>query len=216
MQRPVLSNRYRIVCGACSQRNHFRNEWGPNPEAVDLAYPVTTRFQLPAYLQPMKPADKEILSDLRRIIRSVNLEAKRVEREFGVSIPQYLCLQHLNEQPEFTASMKEIKDVLQLNASTATGIVQRLERGGYVAKLPKRDDKRKSLIVLTERGAEVVKRNPQILHERLLERLQELGPEEYSSLRSAFRVIIEFLEIERIDAAPIVTSEPMFPTEPGQ
>jgi len=164
----------------------------------------------------MKPADKEILSDLRRIIRSVNLEAKRVEREFGVSIPQYLCLQHLNEQPEFTASMKEIKDVLQLNASTATGIVQRLERGGYVAKLPKRDDKRKSLIVLTERGAEVVKRNPQILHERLLERLQELGPKEYANLRSAFRVIIEFLEIERIDAAPIVTSEAMLPTDAGQ
>jgi DNA-binding MarR family transcriptional regulator len=164
----------------------------------------------------MKPADKEILSDLRRIIRSVNLEAKRVEREFGVSIPQYLCLQHLNEQAEFTASMKEIKDVLQLNASTATGIVQRLERGGYVAKLPKRDDKRKSLIVLTERGAEVVKRNPQILHERLLERLQELGPEDYANLRSAFRVIIEFLEIERIDAAPIVTSEAMLPNDSGQ
>jgi DNA-binding MarR family transcriptional regulator len=160
----------------------------------------------------MKPADKEILSDLRRIIRSVNLEAKRVEREFGVSIPQYLCLQHLNEQAEFTASMKEIKDVLQLNASTATGIVQRLERGGYVAKLPKR----KSLIVLTERGAEVVKRNPQILHERLLERLQELGPEDYANLRSAFRVIIEFLEIERIDAAPIVTSEAMLPNDSGQ
>ncbi len=164
----------------------------------------------------MKPADKEILSDLRRIIRSVNLEAKRVEREFGVSIPQYLCLQHLNEQPEFSASMKEIKDVLQLNASTATGIVQRLERGGYVAKLPKRDDKRKSLIVLTERGAEVVKRNPEILHERLLQRLQELDPEEYRSLRSAFRTIIEFLEIERIDAAPIVTSEPMLPTDASQ
>lgn len=164
----------------------------------------------------MKPADKEILSDLRRIIRSVNLEAKRVEREFGVSIPQYLCLQHLNEQPEFSASMKEIKDVLQLNASTATGIVQRLERGGYVAKLPKRDDKRKSLIVLTERGAEVVKRNPEILHERLLQRLQELAPEEYRSLRSAFRTIIEFLEIERIDAAPIVTSEPMLPTDASQ
>ena len=78
------------------------------------------------YFALMKPADKEILSDLRRIIRSVNLEAKRVEREFGVSIPQYLCLQHLNEQPDFIASMKEIKDALQLNASTATGIVQRL------------------------------------------------------------------------------------------
>ena len=173
-------------------------------------------FSKSPYFEPMKAADKEILSDLRRIIRSVNLEAKRVEKEFGVSIPQYLCLQHLNEQAEFTASMKEIKDVLQLNASTATGIVQRLERGGYVAKLPKRDDKRKSLIVLTERGANVVKHNPEILHERLLERLQELDDVAFNSLRDAFRTIIEFLEIERIDAAPIVTSEPMLPSDSAE
>lgn len=134
-----------------------------------------------------------------------------MEREFGVSIPQYLCLQHLNEQPEFTASMKEIKDVLQLNASTTTGIVQRLERGGYVAKLPKRDDKRKSLIVLTEKGSEVVQHNPEILHERMLSRLQELNESDYQGLRAAFRTIIEFLEIERIDAAPLVTSEATLP-----
>lgn len=175
-----------------------------------------TKFQAKTiYLSRMKPADKEILSDLRRIIRSVNLEAKRVEREFGVSIPQYLCLQHLEEQPDFVASMKEIKDALQLNASTATGIVQRLERGGYVAKLPKREDRRKSLVTLTERGAEVVRSNPQILHERLLERLQQLGETEYSQLRQAFRTIIEFLEIERMDAAPIVTSEASFTDPPS-
>ena len=175
---------------------------------------ITERQAKTIYLARMKPADKEILSDLRRIIRSVNLEAKRVEREFGVSIPQYLCLQHLEEQPDFMASMKEIKDALQLNASTATGIVQRLERGGYVAKLPKREDRRKSLITLTERGAEVVRSNPQILHERLLERLQQLGEAEYSQLRQAFRTIIEFLEIERMDAAPIVTSEASFTDSP--
>lgn len=163
----------------------------------------------------MKPTDREILSDLRRIIRTVNLEAKRVEREFGVSIPQYLCLQHLNEQPDFIASMKEIKDALQLNASTATGIVQRLERGGFVARLPKREDRRKSLIALTERGADVVRSNPQILHERLLDRLQQLDEASYLNLRNAFRSIIEFLEIERMDAAPIVTSEATFTEQLG-
>ena len=38
----------------------------------------------------MKESHQSILSDLRRIIRAVNLEGKRVEREYGVSIPQYL------------------------------------------------------------------------------------------------------------------------------
>ena len=37
----------------------------------------------------------DILIRLRKIVRSVNLESKRVEKEQGVSIPQLLCLQFL-------------------------------------------------------------------------------------------------------------------------
>ena len=48
----------------------------------------------------------EILSDLRRIIRAVNLEGKRVEKEYGVSIPQYLCLNHLHEAKGFDQELK--------------------------------------------------------------------------------------------------------------
>lgn len=158
----------------------------------------------------MKESHQSILSDLRRIIRAVNLEGKRVEREYGVSIPQYLCLSYLNERPDYIASMKEIKDALQLNPSTTTGIVQRLERNGFVAKLPKSQDKRKSLIILTDRGAGVVRENPQILHHKLVERLDALSAAEFQGLKSAFDAIIAFLEIERVDAAPIVTAEVEF------
>lgn len=158
----------------------------------------------------MKVSHQSILSDLRRIIRAVNLEGKRVEREYGVSIPQYLCLSYLNDRPDYIASMKEIKEALQLNPSTTTGIVQRLERNGFVAKLPKTQDKRKSLIILTDRGAGVVRENPQILHDKLVERLDALSFSDYQDLKSAFDAIIAFLEIERVDTAPIVTAEVEF------
>lgn len=161
----------------------------------------------------MNLSDRDILADLRRIIRAVNLEGKRVEKTYGVSIPQYLCLRFLNEAPNFTASLKEIRSALQLNPSTITGIVQRLERGGYAARLPKQDDRRKSLIILTERGAAIVRENPKILHRKLLTRLQELDDAAYDELQSAFKVIIGFLDVEEVDAAPIVTSEATIPSE---
>jgi DNA-binding MarR family transcriptional regulator len=161
----------------------------------------------------MNLSDRDILVDLRRIIRAVNLEGKRVEKTYGVSIPQYLCLRFLNEAPNFTASLKEIRSALQLNPSTITGIVQRLERGGYAARLPKQDDRRKSLIILTERGAAIVRENPKILHRKLLTRLQELDDAAYDELQSAFKVIIGFLDVEEVDAAPIVTSEATIPSE---
>lgn len=155
----------------------------------------------------MNPAHHSILSDLRRIIRAVNLEGKRVEREYGVSIPQYLCLSYLHDRPDYIASMTEIKESLQLNPSTTTGIVQRLERNGFVAKLPKSQDRRKSLIILTDRGASIVRENPQILHDQLVDRLNGLSNNDFEELKRAFGTIIGFLEIERVDAAPIVAAE---------
>lgn len=147
----------------------------------------------------------DILSDLRRIIRAVNLEGKRVEKEYGVSIPQYLCLNYLHEAPGFSASMSELKQALQLNPSTMTGIVQRLEKVGFVARLPKTTDRRKNLIILTEQGANVIRKHPQILHEALVNRLDRMGENDYAKLKNAFDTIIAFLDIQKVDAAPIVT-----------
>lgn len=84
----------------------------------------------------------DILIRLRQIIRSVNLESKRIEKEYGISIPQLLCFHFLNEKENFQASHKEIKDFLKLNASTVTGIINRLEKKGFVARVPKKGDKR--------------------------------------------------------------------------
>ncbi len=155
----------------------------------------------------MNTGDRDILMDLRKIIRAVNLEGKRVERAYGISIPQYLCLRHLNTSPNYTASLSELRDVLQLNPSTITGVVQRLERNGYAARLPKTDDRRKTIIVLTQKGATVVKDNPEILHKKLLNRLHKMPEDEYERLSEAFKEIIRFLDVDELDAAPIVTSE---------
>lgn len=155
----------------------------------------------------MNTSDRDILMDLRRIIRAVNLEGKRVEKQFGVSIPQYLCLRHLDSSPNFTASLRELRDVLQLNPSTITGIVQRLERNGYAARLPRNEDRRKSVIILTEKGAAIVRENPEILHKKLLERLTKMPDSDYERLSEAFKEIIQFLDVNELDAAPIVTSE---------
>ena len=143
----------------------------------------------------------EILINLRKIIRSVNLESKRIEKEYGISIPQLLCLSYLNEKESFLASHKEIKDFLQLNASTVTGIISRLEKKGLVARLPKREDKRVGLITITASGADLLEKTPEPLHELLSLKLRNLSSEDLQKLQNAFSLIINFLDIENIDAS---------------
>lgn len=148
----------------------------------------------------------DILVNIRKIIRSVNLESKRIEKEYGISIPQLLCLQYLSQQANYQAAPKAIKDYLQLNASTVTGILVRLEKKGLVAKLPKSKDKRVSPVVLTAQGAELIDRTPEPMHDQLKSKLNQLSPEAILQLQQAFDTIINFLEIEHLDAAPIITS----------
>ena len=148
----------------------------------------------------------EILTRIRQIIRSVNLESKRIEKEHGTSIPQLLCLNFLKEQPTFQASHKEIKGFLKLNASTVTGIISRLEKKGLVARLPKRQDKRVGFITITAKGVDMLDKTPEPLHEQLSDKLKQLSPDDLNKLINSFDTIIDFLNIEDMDAAPIITA----------
>lgn len=147
----------------------------------------------------------EILIRIRQIIRSVNLESKRIEKEYGISIPQLLCLNFLNKKENFQASHKEIKDFLKLNASTVTGIISRLEGKGFVARLPKMKDRRVGIITITVKGVEILEKTPEPLHQQLTRKLKSLSEEELNTLLNSFDTIIKFLDIEEIDAAPLIT-----------
>ena len=158
---------------------------------------------------------KEILVQIRQIVRSVNLESKRIEKEYGLSIPQLLCLNFLSEKTSFEASHKEIKDFLKLNASTVTGIISRLENKGFVARLPKKEDKRIGLVAITAKGMKLLEKTPEPLHEQLSHKLKKLAPAEIDQLQKSFEVIIDLLNIEDVDAAPIITGETNIRKEEG-
>ena len=154
----------------------------------------------------------DILIKLRKIVRSVNLESKRVEKEQGVSIPQLLCLQFLAEQEDYRTNATKLKIFLNLNASTISGILKRLEKKGLVAKLPKASDKRITLISLTAKGMELIKSAPITFQEKLSEKLQALPPEKLQTIIDGIDILTGIMEVDEIDASPIITSEE-FPTE---
>lgn len=151
----------------------------------------------------------EIIVKLRRIIRSINLESKRIEKEHGISIPQLLTLQYLSLQQDYRAPASLIKNHLNLNASTISGIIRRLEQKGLVAKLPKPDDRRASYITLTAQGMDLLKDSPTTLQDKLGRRLQRLPEEQVKGLDDSIDLLIDLLDARDIDAAPIITSKEM-------
>lgn len=154
----------------------------------------------------------DILIKLRKIVRSINLESKKVEKEQGVSIPQLLCLQFLAEQEDYRTNATKLKTFLNLNASTISGILQRLEKKGLVAKLPKTSDKRVTLISLTANGMELLQSAPITFQEKLSKKLKALSPEKVQTIIEGIDLLTKLMEVEEVDASPIITSDE-FPSD---
>jgi len=70
----------------------------------------------------------DILIHIRKIVRALNLESKRIQKEYGISIPQMLCLIFLAGCKDSRSTHKAVADYLNLNKSTVTGIIGRLEK----------------------------------------------------------------------------------------
>ena len=152
----------------------------------------------------------EILIKIRKIVRSVNIESKKIQKEYGVSIPQVLCLSFLHESPNYQATQGEIRKFLNLNSSTVSGIINRLEKKGHLARLPKSGDKRVVNIALTSAGDKLLSTIPSLLHEQLSEKLQKLDQAELESVEESLNTLVTLLDIEQVEASPLITLESDF------
>ncbi|WP_372775814.1 MarR family winged helix-turn-helix transcriptional regulator [Mangrovibacterium sp.] len=148
-----------------------------------------------------------IIIKIRQIVRSINIESKKVQSDFGVSIPQVLCLDFLKQSPNYQASQKEIRDHLKLNSSTVTGIISRLEAKGLLARLPKSGDKRITYITLTSKGDELLLKTPDLLQQRLAQKLSKLTPDDLTQINGALDLLTQMLNISGMEVPPVLTSE---------
>lgn len=149
----------------------------------------------------------EILIKVRKIVRSINLESKKIQKEYGVSIPQVLCLQYLRDSKYYQAGQGDIRKFLNLNASTTSGIINRLESKGLVARLPRTGDKRTVTISLTSKGDELMQKIPSLLHEQLTNKLEKLDRATLTKIQESLELLEKLLEIDKLDASPLITND---------
>lgn len=147
----------------------------------------------------------DILIPIRKIVRSINLDSKKMQKEYGLSIPQLLSLTYLSKADDYQCTQLELRKFLELNSSTVTGIVGRLVKKGYLAKLPAKDDKRATRLCLTTEGLKVLENSPPPLQDKLVKRLNAFSEKEIDQIQIGLDLLVKALEAEDIDAGPILT-----------
>ncbi|SRR5579871_264236 len=101
----------------------------------------------PAADQALSPADG--LAQLSFLIHAI---LERRAREHDLSIIQVRLLGVLRDR---TPTMNELARYLDLDKSSATGLVDRAQRRGLVVRAPSTTDRRAVLVSLTDRGRSV-------------------------------------------------------------
>lgn len=90
--------------------------------------------------------------------RSLNRYYQHFAKQFGLPASQLAALQKLWQEDGLTIS--ELGERMGLNASTVTGLVDRLERSGLVYRSRSKNDRRVVTVWLTEKAAALRKHVP--------------------------------------------------------
>ena len=98
--------------------------------------------------------EEELLVALRRVIRAVDLRSKQLSKHVGLTGPQLLVMQNIEERPGIM--VREIAENINLSPATITNILDRLESRDLATRIRSTQDKRKVGVFLTERGKEAV------------------------------------------------------------
>jgi DNA-binding MarR family transcriptional regulator len=98
-------------------------------------------------------ADADVLQFMR-VIWALDHElervSKRMEASHGLTIAQRMTLLLIGRQPD--ASAAQLAALMHVHAGTMSGILKRLEAGGFIARSGHESDARRHVLTVTPRG----------------------------------------------------------------
>lgn len=114
------------------------------------------------------PLDQQICFTLYATSMAITRAYKPLLDALGLTYPQYLVLNVLGEAPE-GITIGGIAERLDLESSTVTPLVKRLEAAGLVGRRRGREDERRVEVTMTEAGRALLGQS-RCLNDALLER----------------------------------------------
>jgi len=103
----------------------------------------------------------------------------------NVSFAQFYLLSYLSTSRELT--MTDIARKMGHSTAAATGLVDRLEKLGYVERMHAADDRRKVMVRITAKGMELVAKLRSTLQNRVAEAMEESSAQDVDTFVQNYR-----------------------------
>ncbi|WP_262690847.1 MarR family winged helix-turn-helix transcriptional regulator [Kordiimonas aestuarii] len=168
-----------------------------------------TKKKLPVRQQDTPQPDPEAMNDyddilisIRRIMRAIDLQSKRLVKLSGLTAPQLVVMQVLRKEGKASPSL--VARNVALSQATITSILDRLEKADLVRRERSDTDKRIIYACLTNEGQRRLEEAPELLQAGFLRQYRMLEDWERSMLESSLKRIASMMDAEDLDASPIL------------
>ena len=122
-----------------------------------------------------------ILFSQREFLLNLSRELNRD----SISFAQFFLLSYLSTSPELT--MTDIARKMGHSTAAATGLVDRLEKLGYMERTHAIDDRRKVLVRITSQGLQLVSRLREELQNQVAAAMSETAAPDAASFITSYR-----------------------------
>ena len=114
----------------------------------------------------------EIMQSLRRISKTIQDYSHEVSNKYGITGPQLWALKIIYQNGSL--SLGELSQKMYLHPSTISGVIDRLEKKGYVLRSRNQKDRRIVKVVLTPKGRNLAQKVPNPPQRKMIYGLREL------------------------------------------
>jgi DNA-binding MarR family transcriptional regulator len=135
-----------------------------------------------------------VMQSLRRIFKAIQDYSYAVSNQFGITGPQLWVLKTISQNE--ILNLSELGKRMCHHPSTMTGLIDRLEKKGYVERDRGREDRRIVKLSLTPKGKELVRRAPNPIQGKMIYGLRKLRKGELHSIYRSVQKLVEVMEAQ--------------------
>lgn len=138
-------------------------------------------------------AAKNIVQDLRVVVRTIQAHSRWVEKQCGVSGVQLWAMWELFASPGQKVS--ELSKALSIHQSTASNMLDKLEEKSLIRRDRSGPDQRVVHLYLTNKGSSLLSEAPRPAQGAVQDALKSMSDEELKSLKTGLDALISHMTV---------------------
>lgn len=142
---------------------------------------------------------KDIVQDLRVVVRTIQAHSRWVEKQCGVSSVQLWAMWELFATPGQKVS--ELSRALSIHQSTASNMLDKLEEKSLIKRDRSGPDQRVVQLFLTEKGSQLLSQAPRPAQGAVQDALKSMSDEEQLALKTGLEALINQMAVSEEGAA---------------